>query len=51
MKVIQLAIWYLRKRGMQVIIGVDFEGEVNVRNDKGKPFYLYDNRFDVFNLK
>lgn len=47
---IQLAIWYLRKRKVKLIMGINFDGDVNIIDKDNKTYRLYDNSADSFNI-
>lgn len=38
----QLAIWYLRKMKVQLIINIHFLNEANISGVKSKDFFIYD---------
>lgn len=38
-----LAIWYLRKRNIQLIMNIDFLEVTRISGAKSKDFYIYDN--------
>lgn len=46
----QLAIWYLRKRNVQVIININFLEETTITGTKSSDFVIHDCAGDRLNV-
>ena len=47
----QLAVWYLRKRNVQLIMNIHFLNESTITGMKNKDFGIYDNGGKDLNIR
>ena len=47
----QLAIWYLRKTNVQLIMNIKFLNETNITGMKNEDFGIYDNGGKYLNIR